>query len=218
MTASHPLLTFHQASFSYGSRPIFRNLNLEVQVGDLIHIQGGNGCGKSTLLRCAAGLHALKSGSLRHSLVDQPQSDKTDPRNDFSFLSAEHNGLFLNLDALRNYEFWTSFMRLESDKSEWQQTLEFWGLKSSVHRNIPTHKFSTGMKRRLALAVFCQPKKKLWILDEPFNGLDESGCKQLNRQLASHLSTGGGALIAAHEHRYLSDLSGYKGLSWESLK
>jgi iron complex transport system ATP-binding protein len=52
----------HDASFSYGERDIFSNLNFEVEQGDILCLLGSNGCGKTTLLRCLRGFLKLKTG------------------------------------------------------------------------------------------------------------------------------------------------------------
>lgn len=57
-------LILKDATFSYGKREIFSNLNLEVSSGDIFCLLGPNGCGKTTLLRCLSGALKLKKGSV----------------------------------------------------------------------------------------------------------------------------------------------------------
>ena len=69
------------------------------------------------------------------------------------YLSAEANGLFFELDAISNLKFYTKLRGHKYTEDQLIAELRIWGLASKlVYKNFPTSKFSTGMKRRLALA------------------------------------------------------------------
>ena len=77
--------------------------------------------------------------------------------------------------------------------------LEKWGFFSNFLRKfLPVAKFSTGMKRRLALARVESLAVKLWILDEPFIGLDQPTIDIINQTFNRHIEYNGMILFTSH--------------------
>ena len=196
----NPLLHIKDAGFSYPGRTLFRSVNLVVSPGEIIHLRGPNGAGKSTLLRICAGLLAAQSGD-----VD------VDPRN-FEYLPAESNGLHLKLGAIDNLSFWYELRSGRKPRvEELRDALAAWKLDHPLVSGIaggqparlwlPAGKFSTGMKRRLALARVMLNAAPLWLLDEPVSGLDEDAVQTFVTVLRQHLAKGGAAVIVSHDTR-----------------
>lgn len=59
-----PIMEIKKASFSYGDKEVFNNLNLEVKEGEMLCLVGPNGCGKTTLIECILGIQKLISGNV----------------------------------------------------------------------------------------------------------------------------------------------------------
>lgn len=187
--------------FSYPGRTLFRSVDLEVMPGDLVHLRGPNGAGKSTFLRICAGLLAAHAGE-----VD------SDPAR-FEYLPAESNGFHLKLGAADNLSFWHELRHgAPPDHGKLMAALAAWkldhplvsgvaasGTRASI--SLPTGKFSTGMKRRLALARLSLNAAPLWLLDEPVSGLDEEAVQTFTTSLRRHLESGGAAVIVSHDTR-----------------
>ena len=89
-----PRLSLQAASFSYGPRPIFQGLDLELGPGEIVSLLGPNGCGKTTLLRCIAGLLPLQSGRVLLDGRDLATLDETSRARSMGFVFQEHTVLF----------------------------------------------------------------------------------------------------------------------------
>jgi len=167
--------------------------------GELIHLRGPNGAGKSTLLRICAGL------------LD-PQKGEVDCASEqFEYLPAEANGFHLKLGAGQNLHFWhelRSGKKVSADTL--QKSLAEWKLDHPIIAGnfaLPVAKFSTGMKRRLALARLVVNGTPLWLLDEPVSGLDEDAVATFISTLRRHLENGGAAVIVSHDTRIFSGIT-----------
>lgn len=176
---------------------MFKNLSIDLAAGELLHLRGANGAGKSTLLHILAGLNAPWSGSVTYT-----------PDVSRAFLMAEGNGLFLRMSARENLLHWShlgTYEKLESSIID--STLDQFGFKNAIVRNeLPVARFSTGMKRRLALARMILGQSHIWLLDEPLLGLDSEGLALFEKHLRSHLQKSGAAIVATHESSAISSL------------
>ena len=169
-----------------------------------MHISGPNGTGKSTLLSILAGLRDSQKGEF-HLFVGKEQKDDVKPY--IEYLSAEANGLFSELDAISNLRFYTKLRGHNYSDTELIAELKRWGLASRlVYRNFPVNKFSTGMKRRLALARVSLSAAPLWILDEPVYGLDTEGIVEFRNMIRGHVAEGGMVVMVSHDMEAISDL------------
>ena len=191
------LLSVENVSFSYEQHaPLFSNLSLELQRGEILRLAGSNGKGKSTFLMCLLGLLKFDNGNISFDGSDYID----DLRINSEYLPAECNGLFEDLSAIENMKFWTELNGSQSNEENIKQSLKNWGFKSSyLIEKLPVSKFSTGMKRRLAMVRVELSSKKLWVLDEPLYGLDTDGIKRFSETLNEHLADEGSALIVSHD-------------------
>lgn len=185
------MLKITNISFSFPGRVLFRDLDLTLDSGELVHLRGPNGAGKSTFMRICAGLLTPHSGS-----VD------CNPEN-FGYLMAEANGFHLKLGASANLAFWYELRHGKPPlHAEVSRILGDWNLNHPlIETGLPVGKFSTGMKRRLALARMDLLGTPLWLLDEPVSGLDEDAVASFVATMRRHLSRGGAALVISHDTR-----------------
>ncbi len=183
--------------------------------GELIHLRGPNGAGKSTFLRICAGLLDPQKGEIE-SISEH-----------FEYLPAEANGFHLKLGAAANLHFWhelrsgkkVSADSLQKSLAEWKldhplisgitagtanETAMARGLENYA---LPVAKFSTGMKRRLALARLVLNGTPLWLLDEPVSGLDEDAVATFVFTLRRHLENSGAAVIVSHDTRIFTGIT-----------
>lgn len=194
------MLTVRQLCFAFGSRLLFRDVSFAVSPGQLVRIAGPNGSGKSTLLSLVAGLMDGASGE-----IDYEGSD--DPRAWTAWIPADANALNPHLSAATNLEFWQELRGAVVGEQELATALEYWGLRGTyIQRQLPVGVFSTGMKRRLALARLTLSQAKLWLLDEPLFGLDDHACSKFRNCLKSHLAAGGAALVITHDERLVEGI------------
>ena len=198
-------------SFSFTHKKLFSQISFEIQAGELLQIQGANGVGKSTLLMLIAGLKTPDSGVI--SFGKEKNKDVQFRKLHSTYLPAEANGLYLNMDALHNLKFWTGLRGISLKIEDYYEELEFWGLNHPLLRaEFPVGLFSTGMRRRLALARIALSQSTCWLLDEPIYGLDQKGIALFKTRLISHLDHGGIAVIISHDETFFS------GLQKKSLK
>lgn len=163
-----------------GERILFRNLTFALEPGQAGLLTGPNGVGKSSLLRLLAGLLQPSAGS---------------------YIAPETKALCDDRLAL-------------DDHLPLEQTLGFWAkldgkgqadagdamaLAGLDHlAEVPVRYFSTGQRQRARLARTYLTNAKLWLLDEPANGLDTDSVDQLGLALQGHLDDGGIILAASH--------------------
>lgn len=154
----------------FGKNCAIKNINLDIEQGDLFALLGPNGAGKSTILGIMNGLINPSSGTV---IIN-------DKRLSTNRKEISHNMgvLFENptfYDYLSGKENLTILAKIKGhyDKKEISDLLETASL--SEKSGVPVKKYSLGMKQRLALAAALINDPEILILDEPTNGLDPEG-------------------------------------------
>lgn len=183
--ASPCLLSAEQLSCERGGRTLFQELSVQLNAGDIVWLQGSNGCGKSTLLRTLAGLRPAERGSIQHSAA-------------LRFLG-HSNGLKPDLTVLEGLRFQARWQGLADDEASLLKALKHFGL--AALRSRRSAQLSQGQQRRAALASLALPQAgACWLLDEPFDALDDDSVQQLCALLSSHAAAGGAVLFTSHQH------------------
>lgn len=190
------MLEVSDLSFGFRFRPIFSGVSFSVGSGQMLHIQGPNGCGKTTLMSILAGLKQANSGTVRFTA-----NGESAPLCQYAeYLPAEANALYGKMDAMQNLKFWLNLRGQKAKEDVITNALERWDLGHKLVRSqFPIEKFSTGMKRRLALARVELSRTSLWLLDEPLYGLDAKGIETFQQTVKNHIENGGSVLIVSHE-------------------
>ncbi len=160
-----------------GERLLFADLSFALGAGEALQIAGANGTGKSSLIRIAAGLLAPLAGHIECSgaigLVDER------PALDPHLPLGQALALWQRIDGAADNEA----ARL--------------GLAPLME--VPVRYLSTGQKKRAALARLIGQQARVWLLDEPLNGLDARGIALVEELAAEHCREGGICLIASHQ-------------------
>lgn len=195
------MLKVENLTFSFKNRPLFTNLSFNVKSGSLVRIAGPNGSGKSTLLALITGLISGAKGSIEFE-------GSRDFRSWTSWMAADANGLITSLSATANLQFWLELRHPSFNRDRIAAALSDWGLTGEwIQSRLPVTRFSTGMRRRLSLARLELEGSKLWLLDEPLFGLDESACHKFRMALQRHLTNGGAAIVVTHDERLVEGLN-----------
>ncbi|MCP4864257.1 MAG: ATP-binding cassette domain-containing protein [Alteromonas sp.] len=199
-------LALNQISKTYAGKQVLSQLNLAVPYGSVYAFLGNNGEGKSTTIRVLTGLEAPDAGSVticgdnlyakRRSLLSR--SARFVP--DYRLLHRlggliDAPSLYPNLTAAEFLSIGCGIKGLPV--SEIDRVLAVVSLTDAAKRLIG--QFSLGMKQRLAIAHTLLGDPKLLILDEPTNGLDPSGIRDI-RQLLSELPASTGTTIFFSTH------------------
>jgi heme exporter protein A len=176
----HALLELENAACERGGRLLWRKLSLRIMAGEALHLTGGNGCGKSSLLRLAAGLLPPFAGRLERAVP--------------AGLVDEAPALDRELPLGRALGFWAGLSATPLSVAE---ALSATGIAHLA--DVPVRILSNGQRKRASLARLLIENRRLWLLDEPANGLDSDGLAMLLRLIAAHRDAGGGVLFASHQ-------------------
>lgn len=176
-----PSLHLENVAVIRGNRQVLSGLNLRVAAGELVWVRGANGCGKSTLLRVISGLLNSTSGEVR-----------ADGR---LALADENLALDPNLTVSDALRFWAHMDG--ASPSERDAALTAMDLVSLS--DVPVRYLSTGQRKRASIARVLASRCAIWLLDEPYNGLDSASCAHLDKAILSHIGSGGIVMLAAHQ-------------------
>ena len=197
------MLMTHELTFSFQHLQLFEKLGFELKPGGVLHLTGPNGCGKSTLLAILAGLRTQFSGEISF----MSEGKKVENHREYmEYLSAETNGLYRQMTARQNLEFWSHLGGKKTSSESLSQCLKRWGLSSPLLQSFPVCRFSTGMKRRLALARVELSGRPCLLLDEPLNGLDRAGIEVFKGFIKERQEKSGMAIIVSHDRQSLNGL------------
>jgi ABC-2 type transport system ATP-binding protein len=158
------------------------NLSLSINTGDVFGFLGPNGAGKTTTIRIILGLLKPDKGEI----FINGYSVKSDYRNAVNNVGAliEGPAFYDYLSAKQNLEIFAKYSGVKNNKII-NEILDIVGLKSRAKDKVKN--YSLGMKQRLGIGQALLNNPKLIILDEPTNGLDPAGIKEI-RNLISFLS------------------------------
>lgn len=179
---------------SIGKKQIVKNLNLTVNKGEIFGFLGPNGAGKTTTIKMLVGFLSPSSGNI-YIQGENISKNRIEAIKDISAI-VEVPEMYPYLSAEENLK---QLMRLDKEihEEEVYKALELVKLKERKEDKIK--KFSLGMKQRLGIAQVIMGNKKIWILDEPTNGLDADGMIYF-RKLFKKFATEKGVTIFISSH------------------
>ena len=191
------MIQVNDLTLSYGKAKILDDVSFEIPKGSLMGLIGPNGAGKSSLIKVLAGLVHPTKGSIR---VNNTPVEFKDLRLRTGY-TVDSPAFYPQLSALENLKLLAQINGVTLDLLE---LLELVGLKGVESKKVRA--FSTGMKQRLAIASSLITAPDLLILDEPFNGLDPGGYRDLWDLLCELNEKGTTIVISSH---LLADLEEY---------
>jgi len=188
------LLQIRDLTKKIGTKVIVDQVTLDMEKGEILGLLGPNGAGKTTTIRMIVGLMSKSGGQVR--------INGTDAHTHFE-QAMKHVGVIVeNPDLykyLSGYDNLIHFSRMTPGVTEARirDVIALVGLEHSINDKVAT--YSLGMRQRLGLAVALVHKPSLLVLDEPTNGLDPAGIRELRGHL-KHLaqSEGVGIMISSH--------------------
>lgn len=155
----------------YGKNKVVNAVNMHVKKGDIYGFIGKNGAGKTTFMRMITGLAAPTGGEIE--LFGKKDLEKQRKRIGSLI---ENPGIYPNMTARENLEIVRRSFGI-TDKNAVEEMLQFVGLGGTDKKKVKN--FSMGMKQRLGIAISLFRNPDFLILDEPINGLDPAGIKEI---------------------------------------
>ncbi|HGH1673573.1 ATP-binding cassette domain-containing protein [Bacillus thuringiensis] len=182
----------------FKSKPVIKNLNFTLKKGEICAIIGKNGAGKSTFFKMLSSQVLPTEGLIQ--LDNQEDKNLDLSRKKFSFL-IEAPAFFDNFTAKQNLEYYR-IQRGIDNKKLIDELIRM--VKLEEHTKVTFSNYSMGMKQRLGIALCLLSNPDCLVLDEPTNGLDAEGIREL-RQLLINLNKEKNTTILISSH-VLSEL------------
>lgn len=156
-----------------GHHVIVSDLSFSLNEGDILGFIGPNGAGKTTSIKLMLGLQSLSGGSVKILGYDIKKDFVKAIRQVGAIV--ENPDLYMYLTGYENLKIASVFYQV--DKNRIDEVVRLVGLEERIHDAVKN--YSLGMRQRLGIAVAILHRPKLLILDEPMNGLDPEGIKDL---------------------------------------
>lgn len=160
-----------------GHHVIVSDLSFSLNEGDILGFIGPNGAGKTTSIKLMLGLQSLSGGSVKILGYDIKKDFVKAIRQVGAIV--ENPDLYMYLTGYENLKIASVFYQV--DKNRIDEVVRLVGLEERIHDEVKN--YSLGMRQRLGIAVAILHRPKLLILDEPMNGLDPEGIKDLKNIL-----------------------------------
>ena len=158
----------------FGKKEILKGISLEANEGDILGFIGPNGAGKTTTIKLILGLQSITSGSVKINGFDI-QKDFTKAIQKVGTI-VENPDLYMYMSGYDNLKM-ISNLYSGITKERIDEVIKFVGLENRIKDKVS--KYSLGMRQRLGIAQAILHKPNLLVLDEPTNGLDPEGIKQI---------------------------------------
>lgn len=189
-----PVVRLEGVSKIVSSKAIIDNLSLEIEPGQVFGFLGPNGAGKTTTIRMMVGLISISQGDI----VICGKSIKSQFEEAIMNVGAivENPEMYKYLTGYQNLWHFARMMPGVT-KQRIQEAIALVGLDNRIHDKVKT--YSLGMRQRLGVAQAILHNPKLLILDEPTNGLDPQGIREL-RDYLRHICRVEGTTVFVSSH------------------
>lgn len=185
-----------------GERALFRGLDMQLEPGHVVWLRGRNGRGKTSLLRIMTGLASPAEGAVLCDGIALPKLG-ADWRSRLLYI-AHASALKEDMTVAECLRFSASLQGRRHTDDEIRTALQAWGI-GQLH-SAPVRTLSQGQRRRTALSRLALPHPaSIWLLDEPFDALDDEGVQTLCRLLTAQSRRGGTVLLTSHQTVPLRD-------------
>ena len=180
--------------FRRNKRLIFNNFNLKLRKSQIIILIGDNGAGKSSLLDIAAGILKPEKGTIK---INKEPLEELGSNKKEKFTYIPHKDSLKDyLTVEENLTNWISLLESNISKNEFYESLKFFNLHK-ISQN-PVINLSHGQRKKVSLTKLLLSKTKLWLLDEPFNGLDSSSTCKCKVLIHNHIKNNGSIILSSH--------------------
>ena len=194
------IISVKNLSKDFGQERVLKSVTRDFEKGRIHGIVGNNGSGKTVLMKCICGFLIPTEGEV---IVNGKRVGK-----DVDFppglgLIIETPGFLPNITGVKNREILASLNK-KIGLREIAASMRAVGLDPSM--NKPVGKYSLGMRQRLGIAQAIMEDPALLILDEPLNGLDKHGVREMRQLIKGLKEQGKTILLASHNQGDIDEL------------
>ncbi|MFR5856441.1 MAG: ABC transporter ATP-binding protein [Bacilli bacterium] len=177
----------------FGKKEILKGVSFTIAEGDILAFIGPNGSGKTTTIKLILGLQKINAGEV----IINGYDIKKDFENAINKVGAivENPDFYMYLTGYQNLRLIANCYENITGE-DINKIVKYVGLEKRINDKVS--KYSLGMRQRLGIARALLNKPNILILDEPTNGLDPEGIKDLRVLLKKLASEGMGILISSH--------------------
>lgn len=197
------VLEIQNLTKKYGSRTAVNKISFSVMPGEIVGFLGPNGAGKTTTIKMITGLTKITEGNVKICGISVNDSFEKAISNIGAII--EGPDMYGYMSGMDNLKFYTTISGKRITKKRIDEVVKIVGLTDRIQDKVKT--YSLGMKQRLGIAQSLLNQPKLLILDEPTNGLDPEGIKDV-RRLLRYLSDKFkiSILISSHNLKEMQDI------------
>ncbi|MCR5541645.1 MAG: ATP-binding cassette domain-containing protein [Ruminococcus sp.] len=194
------IIEVQSVSLTISKTQILKDINVNFEQGKIHGLIGRNGSGKTMLMKCICGFIKPTSGEI---IVDGKRVGKdVDFPQNMGFI-IETPGFIPYYSGYKNLKLLAG-LNNKIGKEQVRESMQQVGLDPDLRRHV--RKYSLGMRQRLGLAQAIMENPNVLILDEPFNGLDKDGVKDMRKYLLDYKEQGKTILICSHSMEDISIL------------
>ena len=172
-------------------KKIIGNFSMGISYGEKINIFGRNGTGKTSLLKLISGITCPSSGKV---IIDANASIHED-----LFYIGHKYGLKNELSVADNIKYTLGFHQQSLDEKYIIDELDSYNIKDKFITKVKY--LSHGQKKIVSLVQLSLLKNKIWVLDEPFTGLDQNIIDTFIKKIDQHIADGGTVVITSHNQK-----------------
>ena len=198
------MIKVNNLSFARGNTLIYKDINFKILPGELLLIKGANGVGKTTLLSNIVNFTDPLEGSITYNGTEIDNHTASQ----FFLYIGETNFAYDALSLNQNIEYWLSIHNVKFDKSIKNKSVNFFFQNINLDKKF--YQLSFGQKKKLQLLLLMLVNKPVWILDDPFSGLDSESIQNVNTLFKKKLENKGIIILTSHQGVNLND---YKTLN-----
>ena len=202
-----PLLSSNALVKSFKKRTVVRGVSIQLNAGEVVGLLGPNGAGKTTTFTMAVGLLRPDSGTvhfLAEDITRQPMFRRA--RAGIAYLPQEPS-VFRQLTVRENLLAVLEYQRLEKAEREARCDALLEEMRLTHLANSPAYTLSGGERRRTEIARALVTRPKVFLLDEPFSGIDPISVADLQDTVRELRNKGIGVLITDHNVRETLNIS-----------
>lgn len=184
----------------FGPQTVLQDVSFQLESGKIHGLVGDNGSGKSVLLKCLCGILPWERGMIRIQGKEMHPGKGTPP---LLGLVIEHPGFIGSMSGWRNLKYLAGIRGIAGD-AQIKASLEQVGLLHEAKK--PVKKYSLGMRQKLAIAQALMEAPDIYLMDEPFNGLDKTSTAAIQKLFLELRAQGKTFLLVSHHPSDISSL------------